>query len=67
MGENERRSNMDISQVIPVLRVRSEHVSSEYHTYNKLKYKAFTKLLTCAINENIKTAELLSDGLFDVD
>lgn len=58
---------MDISQVIPVLRVRREHVSSEYHTYNKLKYKTFTKLLTCAINENIKTTELLSDGLFNVD
>ena len=58
---------MNISQIIPVLRVRSEHVSSEYHTYNKLEYKTFTKLLTCAINENIKTAELLSDGLFDID
>ena len=58
---------MDISQVIPVLRVRSEHVSSKYHTYNKLEYKTFTKLLTCTINENIKTTELLSDGLFDVD
>ena len=58
---------MNISQVIPVLWVRREHVTSEYHTYNKDKFKYLSKLLTSTIDENIKTAELLSYGLFNVD
>ena len=58
---------MNISQVVPVLWVRREHVSSEYHTYKKEDFKYLSKLLTSTIDENIKTAELLSYGLFDVD
>ena len=58
---------MNISQVVPVLWVGREHVSSENHTYNKIELKYYTKQLTCAIDENIKTAKLLCNSHFDLD